>query len=158
MKKFFISALIAVITVGITGCNSDNNVSDTQSETSVQSEPVVSDTDSADAEFRSAIKGFTRPAFSFVVEEDTPEPYIENVVLQYDEQGRIKQCDYLSLEGMKCKAYYTYNDTYAHIFTFCGDYLVDDLVIHCEYNQENDWTVIDGYYFKNTISTENSDK
>lgn len=160
MKRFIIVVLLFILPVCVSGCqsDSDNAVSNTQNSISSQSESFGSDTDNTQAELNSTIKNFLRPAFAFSIEKDTPEPVVDNVVFLYDEKGRIKQCDYLSSNGMKCKALYTYNDTYAHIFTFGETHMVDDLIIHCEYNDGADWTIINGYYFKNILSTESSDK
>ena len=139
MKRIISAVLLSAMIVCISGCNTDK--------TSAPS--VVLSEAPAPASSQSDIPIFTRPAETFDYDNATSDQAAADVRIDYDEQGRIKECFYTTETGMECDAIYTYNDTYAHIFTFGGSNLVDDLIIHCEYSEGAAPIVIKGYYFIN---------
>lgn len=143
LSVFITSALLLCLFV--CGCSKDKSAA-------VSEDNVASNDSSASQKI--TIPQFARPADAFDFEKATTDQGDNGVVIKYDDKGRIKDCRYTTESNMDCHAIYTYNDTYAHIFTFGGNALVDDIIIHCEYSEGTDCIIINGYYFTNTKSNE----
>ncbi len=147
MKKLVIFSFVAALLLCISGCGTDAtaSASGVSDSTPLSSSSVSQET---------AGPQFARPADVFDFEKATGDQADKSIVIEYDDMNRIKRCEYTTASGMPCRAIYTYNDTYAHIFTFGGNMLSDDLVIHCEYSEGAAPIVINGYYFINIKSNE----
>lgn len=150
MKKITATVILAAMLITAAGCS--GSTSSVNSNTAESTDSIT--VESANAEFTNISSSFMRPAEVFNIDNESGKPSDSSVSLTFDENDRIHTCDYQTADGLQCRAIYTYEDTYAHIYTFGGDYLVDDVVIKCEYSEDSGWTVIDGYHFKNTSQTD----
>lgn len=163
MKRITAAILLSAMFISAAGCSASSQTTSEEPTVSSSAEEPTSSTvqaatdnaaDEADVEWNSILASFKRPAEVFTVNSETGELSDDNVTLTFDDQNRVHTCDYTTTDGLECSAIYRYEDEYAHIYTFGGNYLVDDVVIHCEYSEGSGWTEIDGYYFKNTVGTD----
>lgn len=91
---------------------------------------------------------FVKPADAVSLDLTKEDPSTDQMILKYDEQGRVSQC-YYSIEGKEAYANYDYGQNDVEIITFLDAIVVDDIHLQLsEFDANKGFSIIEGYYFK----------
>lgn len=157
MKKFLVIALVSVLLLSLSACNTEKE-ENTPADTIVKEIVTNADSDSEAEDDGDIVdieidengddSGYMP---EFVPPAETGETDLlpnENVELVYDDNGRISVC-YYEIDGDEVYQSYLYSDSTVGIYTFYGDVVID--IAEFSYAADDadaEIFVKDGYYFK----------